>query len=199
LRYDSRVVVAERIMRAKGLLAVLALVAGPAMGAGNEIDLGLNADAIRLYYAHTFESAGVRTDGGWLHHQDIGDVAHFGIQVVGKASPRGGVDAVIGARVFYADGEGSNREGYGLAPGVSVIWTLPRFNRVSLAGEAYYAPDILAGGDAEEYIDTSARVAYAVTRQARVYAGVRYVGADFDRAGEPRFDTGLHAGFNVTF
>jgi hypothetical protein len=186
-------------MRAKGLLAALALVAGPAMGAGNEIDLGLNGDALRLVYARTFESAGVRADGGWLHHQDIGDVVHFGLMVVGKASPKGGVDAGIGARVFFADGEGSKREGYGLAPGLSVTWTLPRFNRVSLTGEAYYAPDILAGGDAEEYIDAAARVAYAVTRQARVYAGVRYVGADFDRAGEPRFDTGLHAGFNVNF
>jgi hypothetical protein len=189
----------ERIMRAKGLLAALALVAGPAMGAGNEIDLGLNGDALRILYARMFTNLGVRTDGGWLHHQDNGDVAHFGILVVGKASPKGGVDAGVGARVFYADGDGSNREGYGLAPGVTLTWTLPGYDRVSIAGEAYYAPDILAGGDAEEYIDTSARVAYAVTRQARVYAGVRYVGADFDRAGEPRFDTGLHAGFNVTF
>jgi hypothetical protein len=191
---------AEWVMRAWMLLVALVAWTGTAAGASDELDLGLNGDALRASYAHTFNNPGLRFDAGWLYHQDVGDVIHAGLLVVGEAGSKGvGLDAGIGARIVFIDGEGGSREGYGLAPGFQLTWNLPRLNRVSITGEAYYAPDILVGGDAEEYIDLMARAAYAVTRQARVYLGVRYVGTDYGSGDEPLFDTGMHAGLNVSF
>jgi hypothetical protein len=189
-------------MRARRFLAVLALVAGPALAAENTLDIGLNADAVRGVYSHTFDQPGLRLDGGWLHHQDNGDVLHAGLLVVGDAGGggrAGKITAGLGARLAFFDGDGSDREGFALAPGARVTWTLPRWDRVSITGEGYFAPDILAGGDAEEFIDLAVRGAYAVTRQARIYVGARYVRGDFDGAGDVRFDTGLHAGLDVSF
>jgi hypothetical protein len=182
------------------LLVVLAAFTGTAAGANNELDLGLNSDALRVGYAYTFNNPGLRLDAGWLYGEDTGDVVHVGLLVVGAAASKGsGLDAGLGARAVFVDGDGGGREGYALAPGFILTWNPPRLNRVSITGEAYYAPDLLVGGDAEEYVDLMARVAYAVTRQARAYLGVRYVGADYGSSDEPRFDTGMHAGLNVSF
>jgi hypothetical protein len=68
-----------------------------------------------------------------------------------------------------------------------------------VTGELYFAPDILTGGDAEEYVDGTVRVGYSVTRQADVYLGARYVSADYDDRPSIKFDTGLHAGLTLRF
>jgi hypothetical protein len=76
---------------------------------------------------------------------------------------------------------------------------VPRYNRFAVSGELYWAPDLLTGGDADEYVDGTVRVGYSVTRQADVYVGARYVSADYDNRPSIKFDTGLHAGFNLRF
>jgi hypothetical protein len=165
----------------------------------HEIDLSLNADALRLSYA-TAVGDGLRIDGGYLGDSDEGDVVHAGFQVVGDAAPGNQkLEAGIGGRLAYLDGDGSKREGYALGLGGSVRWPVPRYNRFAVSGELYWAPDLLTGGDADEYVDGTVRVGYSVTRQADVYVGARYVSADYDNRPSIKFDTGLHAGFNLRF
>ena len=180
----------------------LLLVAMSFIGAtadAHEFDLSLNGDALRLSYA-TAVGDGLRIDGGYLGDSDEGDVVHAGFQVVGDAAPGDQrLQAGIGGRLAYLDGDGSNREGFALGLGGSVRWAVPRYNRFTVSGELYWAPDILAGGDAEEYTDGTVRVGYSVTRQADVYVGARYVSADYENRASIKFDTGLHAGFNLRF
>ncbi|MDP2324800.1 MAG: YfaZ family outer membrane protein [Gammaproteobacteria bacterium] len=179
------------------LLVAVSSIIGTA--AAHEIDLSLNADALRLAYA-TEVGDGLRIDGGFLTESDEGDVVHAGLQVVGDAAPGNQkLTAGLGGRLAYLDGDGSKREGYALGLGGSVRWPVPRYNRFVVSGELYFAPDILAGGDAEEYVDGTVRVGYSVTRRAEVYVGARYLSADYDDRPSIKFDTGVHAGLNLRF
>jgi len=170
-----------------------------ATAVAHEIDLSLNSGAFRVTYA-TPVGDGLRLEGGWLHDTDEGDVAHAGFLVTGDAAPGGQkVTAGIGVRLAYLGGDGSQRDGYALGVGGSLRWVVPRYDRFAVSGEWYWAPDILSGGDAEKYVDGTVRVGYSVTRQAEVYLGARYTGADYKDRPSILFDTGMHAGFNLRF
>ena len=180
-------------------LLLIAVLSTGVTAAAHEIDLSLNEDALRLAYA-TEVGDGLRIDGGFLTDADEGEVVHAGFQVMGEAAPASQkLTAGIGGRLAYLDGDGSQREGYALGLGGSVRWAVPRYDRFAVTGELYWAPDILTGGDAEEYVDGTVRVGYSVTRQADVYVGARYVSADYDDRPSIKFDTGLHAGLNLRF
>ncbi|MEO8445625.1 MAG: YfaZ family outer membrane protein [Gammaproteobacteria bacterium] len=188
-----------RILNGLALLGLplLAFILAPA--SAHEIDLSLNSGAFRVVYA-TPVGDGLRLEGGWLHDSDEGDLVHAGFLVTGDAAPGNQkVTAGVGARLAFLDADGSGREGYALGVGGSLRWVVPRYDRIAVSGEAYWAPNILSGGDAEGYIDSSIRVGYSVTRKAEVYVGARYAGADFDKRPSMLFDTGLHAGFNLRF
>lgn len=164
-----------------------------------EIDLSLNDDAVRLSYA-TEVGDRLRIDGGFLTDSDQGQVLHAGFQVMGEAAPASQkLTAGIGGRLAFLDGDGSSREGYALGLGGSFRWAVPRYNRFVVSGELYWAPDVISGGDAEEYRDGTLRIGYSVTRQADIYIGARYVRADYDDRPSIKFDTGLHAGLNLRF
>ena len=173
------------------------LIGAPARA--HEINLGFNEDALRATYATVFGN-GLRFEAGWLGDSDEGDVVHAGLLVVGDVAPGSQkLNGGIGARLAYLDGEGNNREGYALGVGGSLRWVIPRYDRFAVYGEYYWAPDILTGGDADEYWDGTIRLGYSVTRQADVYVGARYTGADYDDRPEILFDTGMHIGLELRF
>jgi hypothetical protein len=127
-------------------------------------------------------------------------VIHTGLLIVGDVAPGGQkLTGGIGGRLAYLDGEGNNREGYALGVGGSLRWVVPRYNRFAVYGEYFWAPDVLSGGDAEKYVDTTIRLGYSVTRQAELYVGARYTGADFDDRPSILFDTGMHIGIELRF
>jgi YfaZ precursor len=173
------------------------LIGAPANA--HEVNLGFNEDALRATYATGF-SNNLRVEAGWLTDSDEGDVVHAGLLVVGDVAPAGQkLTGGIGARLAYLDGEGNNREGYALGVGGSLRWAIPRYDRFAVYGEYYWAPEILSGGDAEKYVDTSIRLGYSVTKQADLYVGARYTGAEYDDRPEILFDTGMHIGFELRF
>lgn len=184
------------------LLANLVLplvLSSAAIAATHELDLSLNSDAFRVGYATEVNDA-LRLEAGFLHDSDEGQVVHAGLVVTGDANPgTQDLSAGVGVRLAYLDGDGSDREGYALGVGGSVRWLIPRYERFAVSGELYWAPDILAGGDAEEYVDSSIRLGYSVTRRAEIYVGARYLRADYDQRPSVNFDTGMNAGFNLRF
>jgi hypothetical protein len=180
-----------------GLPLFILCSAAPAVA--HELSLDLNDSAFRVTYVAPLRDA-VRLDAGWLRDGDEGDVVHAGFQVTGDAAPAGQkVTAGVGVRLALLDGEGSGREGYALGIGGSLRWVIPAYDRFVVSGEYYWAPDLLSGGDAEEYFDGTVRVGYSVTRQAEVYVGARYTGANYEDRPCILFDTGLHAGFDLRF
>ena len=166
-----------------------------------ELDFGLNSDALRLQYMQELTRSGLAVDGGWLHHTDNGDVLHAGIHIVDLASSsRNQLEAGLGGRFVYTNGDLSGQDGYGFPVGGFVRFTPQRMNRLSLFGSLYYAPDILSLGDMEGYREYTLRIGYNVLRQADIYIGARYVRGEYDDGlPDVRFDTGMHIGMTLRF
>jgi len=184
------------------VLMVLGVLSSLSSGVvrAHELDLSFNSDTFRFIYAYSIPERALRLDGGWLHNTDDGDVLHAGLQLVSNATS--GPDPVvagIGGRLAYINGERSNQDGLALAVGGSLRIPLPAFNRFSISSEIWYAPDVLIVDDAEEYLELALRGSYNVTRQAELYVGARYIRAEYDRAADFKFDTGMHLGLNLRF
>jgi YfaZ precursor len=190
------------LMRAPAGLGLLAAIALPSLSfaADNELQLDLNGDALRLSLAREIPARGLLLEGGVLHHQDNGDVLHLGLLVNGDAGARdASTEAGLGVRLAALDGDGQDREGWAVAIGGQLRYALPQFDRFTLGLSGWYAPDILSGGDAEAYTDVTGRLGYAITRQAEVYVGARYVRGEYEKGPDAYFDTGLHIGIGLRF
>jgi hypothetical protein len=181
-------------------LSLLGLTLCCAQAVADVVDLGFNSDAARLQYVHDLRSNSLKLDGGWLHHSDNGDVVHVGLHLADMASGgRNPVQAGLGGRVVYTNGDLSNQDGFAIPIGGYVRYTLPRLNRVSIGGEIYFAPEVLSLGDAEKYEEYAFRVSYNLMREADIYIGARYVKGEYKKAKDARYDNGMHIGMNLRF
>ncbi|MEL6449233.1 MAG: YfaZ family outer membrane protein [Pseudomonadota bacterium] len=192
----------NRIRRAGFAATAFTLYAATvSMGAhASELNLSLNDDAARLTYAWDVADNGLKLDGGWLHHQDRGDVINLGLHLEGAASS--GTSPVIGGlggKVFFIDPDGVGFNATVIGVGGYLRYTLPQYNRFNLYAHAYFAPDVLSFGDDDTYREFEARVGYNVLREADVFLGVRYANVDFDGAGDLTMDNGLHLGIQLRF
>jgi hypothetical protein len=167
----------------------------------DELDLSLNSDALRVQYFHEIESSGLSLVGGWLYNTDNGNVLHAGLHIIDLASSgRDKVEAGIGGRFVYTNGDSSKQDGFAIPLGGFVRFTPRAMNRLSIRGSAYYAPDILSIGDMTKYQEFSIRVSYNVLRQADAYVGARYVRGDYKgEVADVRYDTGMHIGMLLRF
>lgn len=185
-------------MRAFWILA--GFLAGGAQALADQLDLSFNADAVRVGYARPLPGNALQWDVGWLHHQDVGDLVHAGLALVGKASEGANpLTGGLGLRAVYSDGERRDQDGFAAAVGGFIRWTVPRFNRIALGGEAWFAPEVLTFSGMRKYQDFSVRASYNILREADVFVGARYVRGDYDDAPDARFDTGLHVGLALRF
>ena len=180
------------------LVLVLALI--PATGFAAELDLNLNADAVRVTLAGRLTDTKLRLDGGLLHEKNRGNVGHVGLHLVGEAStgPQP-VIAGVGGRFVYLDSDRVNADGYGFGVGGFVRYTVPNHNRVELGGWIYFAPEILMGGDAEEYFEFDVYAGYSILRDALLYIGYRDISADFEQRSGVTMESGGHIGFRLKF
>lgn len=181
-------------------LSLLGLALCCAQAVADEVDLSFNADAARLQYVRDLRSNNLNLDAGWLHHTDNGNVVHVGLHLADMAS--GGsnpLQAGLGGRIVYSNGDLSNQDGFAVPIGGYLRYTIPRFNRVSVAGEIYFAPKVLSLGDAEKYEEYAFRVGYNLMREADIYVGARYVKGEYKKASDARYDTGMHLGITLRF
>lgn len=180
-----------------GLLAAAVLCANAAAG---EIDLSFNSDALRFFYIHDFANSDLQADFGILNNSDEGTVINASLYLAGFASDgQNPLQAGIGGRTGYFDGDDSGQSGIPLAIGGWLKYTLPSLNRLSIRVDAYYAPDILTVLDMEKYEDFTIRLGYNVLHNADVYVGARYVKGEFDNDTEALVDNGMHVGLHLRF
>ncbi len=164
------------------------------------IDLSFNSDALRLQYAHEFKSNAMNLDAGVLFNSDTGQVAHVGFFVAGDASSGSNpVTAGVGVRLVYTNGDLSGQNGFALPIGGFVRYSPRKANRIAFEGQAYFAPEILSLGDAEQYEEYTVRFSYNVIHAADIYIGVRYVKGEYKNVPDALYDTGMHIGATVRF
>lgn len=150
-------------------------------------DLNVSSDAVRAALSGPLsfgETNGARYDVGYLYSDDQDarlNVGHAALLVSGDAGARSAnVHVGIGVRAAGIDQRGA--EGGAVAVGGEFDVRLPAMNRLGLVGYAFYAPDVLAFGDIDTYLDASITVDYEIIRNASVYAGYRQVRAGIDEA-----------------
>ena len=165
-----------------------------------EIDLSFNSDAFRVIYAQDIETNNLAWDAGFLNNSDKGYVINASLYLTGFASDGSNpLEAGLGGRSGYVDGDDSGQSGIPLALGGYLKYTLPNLNRISIRADAYYAPDILTAIDMEKYEDYTLKVSYNVMKQGDIYVGVRYVKAEFDNNTSQLIDNGMHVGIDLRF
>lgn len=135
---------------------------------------------------------------------------HVGVLVTGDVgAPNADIKAGLGLRFIYAGLDVNDDNGGALAFGGQFEARLPQYNRVSLAGSIFGAPDITSFNDLDAYIEYGFDLGYDIIRNGTVYGGFRQINYDIGRLrdfGDPErphgntaFDSGLHAGFRLTF
>jgi hypothetical protein len=185
----------------KRYLPLVAVLAGsPVAATAAGLDLSVSDDAVRAVLEVDL-SNNLVVDGSIFHHQDRGEVYAAGLHVVGMAT--GGTNPVkagLGGRLVYVNSDvGARDDGFAIPLGGWVTYVVPNYDRFTLGGSAYYAPDVLSFGDASRYTEYNLWGAYDVTRAAKLYLGVRGIEADFDGSSSQRLDTGLHVGMKLRF
>ncbi len=148
-------------------------------------DLNVSSEAVRAALSGPLrfgETNGARYDIGYLYSDDRDarlNVGHVGLLVSGDAGARSAnVHVGIGIRAAGIDQRGA--EGGAVSVGGEFDVRLPSMNRLGLVGYAFYAPDVLAFGDIDTYLDAALTVDYEIIRNASVYAGYRQVRAGID-------------------
>ena len=71
--------------------------------------------------------------------------------------------------------------------------------RVAVIGHLNYAPDIITFGDAENLMETGARVEYQVSPGAAAYIGYRLIRIDVKGSGNAELDNSGHLGLRMSF
>lgn len=170
------------------------------LAVANGIDLNVNNKAARIT-ADFDLSNNLLVDASWFHHQDKGNVFGAGLHVTGAATGgREPLQAGLGGRLLAIDADIGNRDsGAALPIGGFVNYTFPEYNRFSIGGSAYYAPDVLSFGDATTYSELNAWAGYSLLRNGEVYVGVRSIKAEFEVGPRLTLDSGLHVGLRLRF
>ncbi|MBY8965175.1 YfaZ family outer membrane protein [Algiphilus sp.] len=150
-------------------------------------DLNISSDAVRAALSGPLrfgETNGARYDAGYLYTDDQDarlNVGHLGLMVSGDAGARSAnVDVGIGLRAAAIDQRGA--DGGAVSVGGEFDVRLPALNRLGLVGYVFYAPEVLAFGDIDTYLDAALTIDYEIIRNASVYAGYRQVRAGVDKA-----------------
>lgn len=93
-------------------------------------------------------------------------------------SKRANVHMRVGGKFFYIDSEHGN-EMYAAAVGGALdAYITPT---LFVSGELFYAPDIITGGDFNNYIEASTRLNFQVVQNASIFVGYKLMEADFKR------------------
>jgi len=181
---------------AAGLVALLCCNAANA----GEVDFSFNSDAFRFFYVHDFDANELQSDFGFLYNEDDEWVANVSLYLTGLASDgTNPLQAGLGGRTGYVNGDSSKQTGVPLAVGGWVKYTFPKVDRLNIRADLFFAPSILSFGELDKYQDLTFRIGYNVLKEADIYLGYRYVEGDFDERPKVKFDDDFILGFNIRF
>ena len=122
----------------------------------------------------------------------------FGILVrddVGRNAP--GISVGVGLKAV--SGKAKNNDASALALGGLVRYSPFADSRFGIIGQFYLSPNIVTFGDADRYLETTARFEYEIIPQASVYLGYRKVKFGLEQRGDVTLEEGGHLGVRITF
>lgn len=177
----------------------LAIVNTPASAGALDINLGDNTAQLQYSSAMGRDSLGKSEFhvGFLFTDQDdlLGDVGILVKNEVGSGLP--GVTVGLGVKGLMATVDDS--DALALALGGQVRFSPPSASRFGIAGQFYFAPNIVTFGDADRFIETGLRLEYEVLPQAVAYLGYRKIKFGLETGPDAVLDEGAHVGVKITF
>lgn len=177
----------------------LAIVSTPASAGALDINLGDNTAQLQYSSAMGRDSLGKSEFhvGFLFTDQDdlLGDVGILVKNEVGSGLP--GVTVGLGVKGLMATVDDS--DALALALGGQVRFSPPSASRFGIAGQFYFAPNIVTFGDADRFIETGLRLEYEVLPQAVAYLGYRKIKFGLETGPDAVLDEGAHVGVKITF
>jgi len=189
-------------MRFRMIALGSALFLATGAASATTFDFNLASNAARVGLTQPLTTTGLEVGGGWLHHQDNGEILDAGLHLVNDANPgRGSLKVGLGAKLFYVNfDERGLDDGSSVAIGGKFRYTWPDFNRFAIGGHLYYGPSVTSAGDLKSYGEAAIRAEYLVLRNANAYIGVRRIRVGVDpRDDTETFESGVNAGIRLDF
>jgi predicted porin len=155
----------KRITTAALLLPLLSLNC-----IANEFDFAISDEFIQATLQSSADQRS-RNQLSLMHADSKGnssDLVSFGLFASGSND---NINTNIGGKAFALYSDGNNIRGIALGGSVEMM-PAPK---VSIAASAYYAPDIVTGGDFENYQEFDARVGYQILDNASIFIGYRFM------------------------
>ena len=189
------------------LAALLALMLNPAEAAENESadsigELALSNDTLQLRYVAGGQMVGVdnsRFSGAFFLSEERDIVLSAGL-VFPAGIDLGPLSVAVGPQVYAALLEDENNDVMSVSVGAEVRFLLNRRTGLAVAGHAYYAPDILTFGSADNLTDLMARAEIDLGDQAIAFGGMRWFEFDLTAGGGERtLQEEIFVGFGYRF
>jgi hypothetical protein len=177
--------------------AALAAAGFSGAALADSIDINLNDDSIQATYAAYWGAADFSV--GFVSNSDKDDwVASVGLLARGTNQSRAARSEVgLGGKVYVVSVGNRDLRALGLGGAGRVF---PGGSPIAIGGYAFYAPDVVTGGDGENFWETGVHVDFEVVKNtADFYIGYRKLRAKLDDGSHVTVDSGGHVGVRISF
>ena len=169
---------------------------------GSIAEVALSNDTLQLRYETDAEPLGVddgRLSGTFFLSEERDIVLSAGLTLPVNLD-LGGLSLALGPQVYAALLEDENSDVMSISVGAQLRYVLIERMGLAIAGHAYYAPDILTFGSADNLTDLGARVELALAEQVIVFGGMRWFEFDLTEGeGERTLQEELFVGLGYRF
>jgi hypothetical protein len=184
------------------LLAATQAIAQRVPRADSSAELALSNDTMQLRYIGSGNPVGVQGSeltGGVFLGEQRDFVLNAGLLFPADLGIRR-LDVSFGPQAYAALLQEENDDVMAVSVGTQVRFFLDPDRGLAVSGQAYYAPDILTFGTADNLTDLSARVEMRVAEQLQAFAGMRWFEFDLtDGSGERTLQEEVFVGVGYRF
>jgi hypothetical protein len=179
-----------------------ALAQGRDSTSGSRGELALSNDTLQLRYIGSGEMIGV-DDGQFIAGVFLGEDRDFVLNA-GVLFPASlGIDRLqlkVGPQAYAALLQDENDDVMALSVGIEARFFIDPRHGLAVSGQAFYSPDILTFGSADNLTDLSARVEVDVAPRVQAFGGMRWFEFDLtDGMGERTLQEELFVGIGYRF
>jgi hypothetical protein len=165
-------------------------------------ELALSNDTLQLRYIGSGNQVGVQGSqltGGVFLGEERDFVLNAGLLFGADLGIRR-LNISFGPQVYAALLQDENDDVMAMSVGTEVRFFIDPNRGFAVSGQAYYAPDILTFGSADNLTDLSARVEFNVAEQLQAFAGMRWFEFDLtDGSGERTLQEEVFVGIGYRF
>jgi hypothetical protein len=165
-------------------------------------EIALSNDTLQLRYISSGEKVGVggsRFQGTFLLSEER-DIVLSGGLLFPAGLDLGRLSIAFGPQLYAALLQDENNDVMSISVGADLRYVLNRRLGLAISGQAFYAPDILTFGSADNLTDLSARVELGVAPRLTAFAGMRWFEFDLtDGGGERTLQEEVFVGVGYRF